>query len=234
MYEMKLVLRQITLLIIIIFIYSCTSSSTSQRYNKQPEPKDEPKKDVRFSSKNDPDPVKENENETVVNPNFSEYTDPDIIPEEEIAIDRNEFLRKYDKMSNYSIVLTVREKIIFEIISYLETPYVYGGNSTNGIDCSAFTQNVISNSVNQTIPRTASEQFEVGIPVAQISELQFGDLVFFDTTRRSYPGHVGIYMGDDLFAHSSQSQGVVISSIQSDYYRNRFVGGRRLTEDLNK
>ncbi|MBZ0179553.1 MAG: C40 family peptidase [Melioribacteraceae bacterium] len=231
---MKSVFRQITVLILIIFIYSCSSSSTSQRYNKQPEPKEEPKNEVRFSSKDDPDPVKEKENKTVTNPNFTDYADPDAIPEEEIAIDRKEFLRKYDKMANYSIALTLREKIIFEIISYLETPYLYGGNSTNGIDCSAFTQNIISNAANQTIPRTAKEQFEVGIPVAQISELQFGDLVFFDTTRRSYPGHVGIYMGEDLFAHSSQSQGVVISSIQSDYYRNRFVGGRRLTEDLNK
>ncbi len=234
MYAMKLVFRQITFALILIFIYSCSSSSTSQRYNKQTEPKEEPKNDVRFSSKDDPDPVKEKEKAAVANPNFPEYTDPDAIPEEEIVIDRNEFLSKYDKMSNYSIALTTREKIIFEVISYLETPYLYGGNSTNGIDCSAFTQNVISNSVSQTIPRTASEQFELGIPVAQISELQFGDLVFFDTTRRSYPGHVGIYMGEDLFAHSSQSQGVVISSIQSDYYRNRFVGGRRLTEDLNK
>lgn len=231
---MKYIARQIIFILCIIIIYSCSSSSTTQRYNKQSEEKEEPKNDVRFTSENDPNPVKETEKEKVTYPNYYENSDPDKIPEEEIAIDRKDFIRKYDKITNYSIALTVREKIIFEVISYLETPYLYGGNNSNGIDCSAFTQNVMNKAIAKNIPRTASQQFELGIPIAQITELQFGDLVFFDTSRNSYPGHVGIFMGEDLFAHSSQSQGVVISSIQSDYYKNRFVGGRRLEEDLNK
>ena len=60
-----------------------------------------------------------------------------------------------------------------------------------------------------------------------MEELQFGDLVFFNTTGRS-PSHVGIYLEDDLFAHASVTYGVTISSLESTYYRKRLVGARRV------
>ena len=61
-------------------------------------------------------------------------------------------------------------------------------------------------------------------------ELKFGDLVFFDTRRTVKPGHVGIYLGDNLFAHASSSKGVTISSITSSYYSGRYMGGRRISK----
>jgi cell wall-associated NlpC family hydrolase len=74
----------------------------------------------------------------------------------------------------------------------------------------------------------ARAQYGVGSDVAK-PDLQFGDLVFFNTTGRS-PSHVGIYIEDDLFAHASVSYGVTISSLESTYYRKRYVGARRVVE----
>ena len=64
--------------------------------------------------------------------------------------------------------------------------------------------------------------------VAKEEDLQFGDLVFFDTRINVKPGHVGIYLGDNLFAHASSKKGVTISSLNHSYYQSRFMGGRRV------
>jgi cell wall-associated NlpC family hydrolase len=114
----------------------------------------------------------------------------------------------------------------------MDTPYKYGGNSNSGIDCSAFTQNVMSHSIKLNLPRTAREQYLSGEYVENITELKFGDLVFFDTSKKVYPGHVGIFLGDNLFVHASQSRGVIISAVEEEYYKTRFVGGRRI--DINQ
>jgi cell wall-associated NlpC family hydrolase len=66
----------------------------------------------------------------------------------------------------------------------------------------------------------------MGVEVERDS-LQFGDLVFFNTTGRA-PSHVGIYIEDYLFAHASVSSGVTISSLESTYYKGRYVGARRI------
>jgi cell wall-associated NlpC family hydrolase len=119
-----------------------------------------------------------------------------------------------------------RDRLLLDVISYLGVPYVYGGSSRKGIDCSGFTSQVYSTAADVSLPRSAREQYSVGATVLR-NELRFGDLVFFNTTGRS-PSHVGIYIEDDLFAHASVSDGVTFSSLQSTYYRKRFVGARRI------
>ncbi len=119
-----------------------------------------------------------------------------------------------------------RDRLLLDVVSYLGTPYLYGGNTREGIDCSGFTAKVYERGAQQQLPRSAREQFSVGSPVAK-SNLAFGDLVFFNTTGYR-PSHVGIYIEDDLFAHASVSQGVTLSSLESTYYRKRFVGARRV------
>jgi cell wall-associated NlpC family hydrolase len=69
----------------------------------------------------------------------------------------------------------------------------------------------------------------MGNPV-KLSHLKFGDLLFFDTTKNTYPGHVGIYIGNNLFAHASFTKGVTISSIESAYYKKRFIIGKRIVQ----
>ena len=109
--------------------------------------------------------------------------------------------------------------------SFLGARYRFGGSSRRALDCSSFVQQVFRE-MEVSLPRTAREQFGVGNEVLP-GDLQKGDLVFFRTYAH-FPSHVGIYIEDDLFAHASVSFGVTISSLESPYYRERFVGARRI------
>lgn len=112
--------------------------------------------------------------------------------------------------------------------TYLGVPYKLGGSSRSGIDCSAFTQIVFKNN-GTSIPRTTSQQYNVGQAVSK-SNLQQGDLVFFNTNGRSV-SHVGIYVGNNNFIHASTSRGVMVSSINDPYYwGSRYVGAKRVKD----
>lgn len=109
---------------------------------------------------------------------------------------------------------------------YLGTPYRFGGETASGIDCSSFVQQVFREN-HIELPRTAREQINVGSEVPT-SELRKGDLVFFQTYA-SYPSHVGIYLGDGKMIHASSGKGeVTISDMNSDYYRPRYLGAKRV------
>lgn len=114
-------------------------------------------------------------------------------------------------------------------MQYLGYPYVYGGCSSRGFDCSGFVKYVYAN-FGLTLNRTASAQMDHGTSVS-MSELQPGDLVFFKKagSSASRASHVGIYIGGGQFIHASTSStGVIISNMSSAYYTTGFVGGRRL------
>ena len=225
---LKIVLRYFLGGIILSLIaIGCSSSSYQSRYRDKSAETQPASKAPRFSSDNDSNP--ESKTKTIT------YNDPaesnkefDEKPIEEYKIDSKSFAKKYKYLNKLGNSLTPREKLLFEIVDYIDTPYQYGGNTHSGIDCSAFTMNVFKKAVNKKLPRTASEQFEEGSSISNFESLRFGDLIFFNTTRRAYPGHVGIYLGNYLFAHASQSQGVIISSLKSEYYKSKFVGGRRV------
>jgi cell wall-associated NlpC family hydrolase len=129
---------------------------------------------------------------------------------------------------------TPKERMLMEIIKYINTPYKYGGNSPDGIDCSAFTQNIFSSSLGINLFRSAREQYTQGLNIRDKDNLAFGDLVFFNTRRRVRPGHVGIYIGDDLFAHASSTKGVMVSSLEHSYYSKRYMGGRRIDDTFSE
>ena len=114
---------------------------------------------------------------------------------------------------------------------YLGTGYVYGGASPRGFDCSGFTMYVYSQH-GYSLPHSATSQWQSGLGarVYSISELQPGDLVFFNDPSRNAGkacSHAGIYTGDGQFIHSSSSRsgGVIVSSLTSGYYNTYFVGG---------
>jgi cell wall-associated NlpC family hydrolase len=96
----------------------------------------------------------------------------------------------------------------------------------DGMDCSGFTSRVYREASLPSLSRSTRDQFKQGRPV-QRDSLRFGDLVFFNTTGDS-PSHVGLFIEDDVFAHASVSFGVTLSSLQSTYYKERFVGARRV------
>jgi cell wall-associated NlpC family hydrolase len=104
---------------------------------------------------------------------------------------------------------------------YLGTPYVWGGASPAGFDCSGFVMYVFAQ-VGVSLPHSSYAQYGYGSPVSR-GDLQPGDLVFFDGL-----GHVGIYVGGGSFIHAPHTGDVVKISTMSGWYASTFVGGRRL------
>jgi len=124
---------------------------------------------------------------------------------------------------------TLKEKLIILAKNFLDIPYKFGGSSFLGIDCSAFVQKVFR-LVGIDLPRSAREQFSFGNPVDK-QDLSAGDLVFF-RTYASFPSHVGIYLGNNEFIHtSSKLKKVAIDSLVAPYYLKRFIGAKRLIEE---
>jgi len=124
--------------------------------------------------------------------------------------------------------LSLQDRLILFAKKMLDIPYRFGGNSLWGIDCSAYVQKVYG-IIGINLPRSAREQFTEGDPV-DIEELSIGDLVFF-RTYASFPSHVGIYLGNDLFIHaSSRSKKVTIDSLETPYYLKRFIGAKRVID----
>jgi hypothetical protein len=151
--------------------------------------------------------------------------------EDDRKVDIDEVRERYSSHGtpwNGSVSPIDRKRVMAEVLAALGTPYALGGNSEEGMDCSAFTGHVFRQAADRTLPRSTHDQYKLGRGVGK-GRLQFGDLVFFNTTGQS-PSHVGLFIGDDLFAHASVSYGVTISSLQSSYYRKRYIGARRIVE----
>ncbi len=114
--------------------------------------------------------------------------------------------------------------------SFMGAPYKYGGNTLKGLDCSAYVKKIYE-IFDIQLPRSARDQFKVGSKVGK-EELGVGDLVFFRTKRYAkYPTHVGIYIGEGNFIHSSSGYGrigVKIDSLSSDYYSKVYTGATRI------
>lgn len=127
-----------------------------------------------------------------------------------------------------------KSDIMDVVMNWFGTPYRFGGTSENAIDCSAFVQAVFTSAAEIRLPRTAREQFTVGKVIRNRRDLKFGDLIFFNTRRQVRVSHVGIYLGDNLFAHASSRSGVTVSSLEQDYYNRKYIGAKRLgVETLN-
>ena len=122
--------------------------------------------------------------------------------------------------SNY-----ISRRIISDSMQYLGVPYVFGGTTPSGFDCSGYVRYVFANA-GVYLPRMADEQFEVGVPVST-DELVAGDLVFFSTYTYG-ASHVGIYLGDGNFINASSSRGVAIDSLYSSYWGSCYIGARRV------
>ncbi|THF84836.1 LysM peptidoglycan-binding domain-containing protein [Deinococcus sp. KSM4-11] len=113
-------------------------------------------------------------------------------------------------------------------LSLLGTPYVYGGASRSGTDCSGLVVQVFT-PLGMNLPRTSAAQALVGDPV-ESGQWQPGDLVFFDTDGQGHVSHVGIYLGDDAFVDANTYQGkVVVDHLLGDrYWAARYMGARRV------
>lgn len=114
-----------------------------------------------------------------------------------------------------------------DIISYAKTlmgtPYIWGGTTPSGFDCSGFLMYVYKKK-GISIPRTVSDIWSYG---QSVDNLQVGDLVFFQTYKKG-PSHAGIYLGNQKFIHAGSSTGVTISDITMSYWQSRYLGAKRI------
>ena len=131
-----------------------------------------------------------------------------------------------------SVRKTVRDTasdLVMQAMNFLGVPYKRGGNTEEtGFDCSGFTRHIFENSIGLVLPRRADEQATAaGLLDINRQELKPGDLVFFNTMKRTF-SHVGIYVGDDKFIHSPRTGGEVrIEDMRESYWSRRFTGARR-------
>ena len=133
------------------------------------------------------------------------------------------FLMDYGKGGNYGKKDVAR--LLNIAMRFGGVPYVWGGATPSGFDCSGFVQYVFAQ-ISVNLPRTADVQYELGRKILQ-SDLQPGDLVFFETYE---PGasHDGIYVGDGKFIAANSGTGVAVVSLDDSYWSTRYVGARRL------
>jgi cell wall-associated NlpC family hydrolase len=124
----------------------------------------------------------------------------------------------------------VRADVVVQALALLGTPYRYGGNSpASGLDCSGLVRHVFATVVKRDLPRRSEDISAVGQPIAR-SELQPGDLVFFNTLRRAF-SHVAIYIGDGRFVHAPAGRGRVrVEGLEDRYWAMRFDGARRVLD----
>ena len=120
------------------------------------------------------------------------------------------------------------EELLEKAKGYMGVPYVWGGTTPSGFDCSSYVQYVYRE-VGVDLPRTADVQFLVGDKI-NIGDEKPGDMVFFETYTAG-ASHVGIYLGDGEFIHASSSGCVKISSLEESYFNQRYLGARRVFKD---
>ncbi|WP_338751927.1 C40 family peptidase [Bacillus sp. FJAT-52991] len=111
---------------------------------------------------------------------------------------------------------------------FMGVPYVFGGTTPKGFDCSGFTQYVYKHH-GVSIPRTTGEQYSVGTSVAK-SELKPGDLVFFKNTYKQGISHVGIYAGNNQVLNATTSKGIDLVSLSNSYWGPKYAGAKRLVD----
>lgn len=141
-----------------------------------------------------------------------------------------EQVRKDEQPSFLERYTNAAQDVILQGLKLVGVRYRFGGNNEDsGLDCSGFVRLVFKDSIGASLPRTAKEMSEVGQQI-DASQLKPGDLVFFNTMRRTF-SHVGIYLGDNHFMHAPRTGAEVrVESMESSYWMQRYNGARRILE----
>ena len=165
-----------------------------------------------------------------VHPDYLTFTasSASVDPESGAASAQTNTITPSSNVVSYTGTSEKRAEVLSYAAQFLGTPYVYGGSTPGGFDCSGFTSYVFKNTVG-SIPRVAQAQFDATTRVA-MDELLPGDLVFFGSSASSI-SHVGIYVGDGTFIHSPHTGEVDKYESLSGSYETRFQGGGRVIFD---
>lgn len=122
----------------------------------------------------------------------------------------------------------IAKNLTRDALRFLGTPYVFGGTTSSGFDCSGFVQHVFA-MLGVNVPRTADAQYYAGHRAK--GGVKAGDLVFFQTYEPG-PSHVGIYLGNGKFVHASSSHGVMVSNLSDAYWQERYLGAKRVIAQI--
>lgn len=147
------------------------------------------------------------------------------VPEVESA---SEVQLKYAVLLDTEVESLPTESLLEAVDEWYGVRYRVGGNTKNGVDCSGFTVAVYAAVYGLTIPRVSREQYRISRKIST-TELQQGDLVFFNTNGRGV-SHVGVYLGNNKFIHASVSRGVMVNDLFESYYIKRFIGAGRIDD----
>src|ERR1700761_5356641 len=149
-------------------------------------------------------------------------------PAEKAPDEQDGLVKEYfSQIMGVALSTTSNVKLFQFVYDWVGTPYHFGGETRKGIDCSAFTKEVYSKVFNLTIKRNSRDIFSMVSPVGK-DDLKEGDLVFFKIHSRKI-SHIGIYLGNNRFAHAS-SRGVAVSSLDDAYYSRYFYRGGRMLD----
>jgi cell wall-associated NlpC family hydrolase len=114
-----------------------------------------------------------------------------------------------------------------EIQKFWKAPYVWGGASPNGTDCSGLIVAIYKNACGLSLPHSTQQLYQLGKPIPK-NDLSFSDLVFFTDGKSLKPTHVGLYISRNIFLHASLSDGVTLGRLNKPPYDRLYVGARRM------
>jgi murein DD-endopeptidase / murein LD-carboxypeptidase len=157
--------------------------------------------------------------------NISPNQTPDTAPDDQESLAKDYL----SQIMGVALSATSNLKLFNFVYDWIGTPYHFGGNTRKGIDCSAFTKELYSEVFKMDINRNSRDIFSMVNPVKK-EDLKEGDLVFFKIHSKRI-SHVGIYLGNNRFAHASL-RGVAINSLDDAYYKRYFYRGGRMLESF--
>ena len=174
--------------------------------------------------------------------NYKIYVDDGPVQPAVAAPSREETKKGTTLQEKYALYLKISPGEVTNLMLYqfidqwMYTPYLWGGASKKGIDCSAFMQRLLSDVYKINLPRTSFEQFGEGWieRFAASKYLSEGDLVFFRTMDDKIVSHVGLYLSNRMFINASSSKGVSIACMDDPYWKRCFVAAGRIRSNLQK
>jgi cell wall-associated NlpC family hydrolase len=137
------------------------------------------------------------------------------------------FYEEHSRVLGFPLSGNEDPDLIKEVVSWLGVPYMFGGNSRAGADCSGMVQQVFLTVYSLALPRSSSQIADYSRRVRK-TQLVVGDLVFFETSSRRKINHVGIYLGSNKFIHSSTSRGVIVSDLDEPYWKKTYSRSGRV------
>jgi cell wall-associated NlpC family hydrolase len=175
-------------------------------------------------------PVRKQEKEVAKQTVSYEKPDPKLSTAANTGIETADMLQlKYAIVTDATVEKLTNIPLLATIDKWWGTKYCMGGFTNDCIDCSAFTQVILKDVYQVTLPRTSQEQYNACEKI-ELEDLREGDLVFFNTAG-SDVSHVGVYLLNNKFVHAATSGGVMISDLNEKYWQPRFRGAGRVTKE---